>query len=82
MKMDGKASWLKTTNSVLGCALQKMKMGMKSRRETEIRGRIHFGQCFLGCFTEKKYHTSFKNITRNAKMQIISYSELQDTKVE
>lgn len=48
MKMEGKASWLKTTNSVLGCALQKMKIGMKSRRRTEIRGRIHFGQCFLG----------------------------------
>ena len=56
MKMDGKASCLKRTEKLLGCALQNIKIGMKSRRETEISGKIHFGQCFFGCFEEKILH--------------------------
>ena len=56
MKMDGKASCLKRTEKFLGCALQNIKIGMKRRRRTEMSGRIHLGQCFLGCFEEIILH--------------------------
>ena len=50
MKIDGNASCLKITEKFLGCALQKINSGIKTARERQMTGSIHFGQCFFGWF--------------------------------
>ena len=65
MKTIGKASWLKITGKVLGCALQKMNSGINTRRDTDIAGKIHLGDVFLGC-ENKPRHFFIKQFSNRA----------------